>query len=89
MYLDESEMKRLEAWAANRGWTKSQAIRAAVRALTVTPGDDPILELSGVVHGLPPDMSAQLDRYVNATYVAESGASYGRTKRTRSRAVRR
>src|SRR5207247_2367323 len=32
VYLDERDLKSLEAWARERGWTKSQAIRAAVRA---------------------------------------------------------
>src|SRR5438876_53599 len=34
VYLDERDLARLEAWARARGWTKSRAIRAAVRALT-------------------------------------------------------
>src|SRR5437763_699692 len=34
VYLEERELARLAAWARARGWTKSQAIRAAVRALT-------------------------------------------------------
>lgn len=43
VYLDDTDLKRLEAWASQRGWTKSQAIRAAVRALTRAPAEDPIL----------------------------------------------
>jgi hypothetical protein len=46
VYLDERDLERLDAWARERGWTKSQAIRAAVRALTRRPAEDPVLELS-------------------------------------------
>jgi len=45
VYLDERDLKSLEAWARERGWTKSQAIRAAVRALARRPAEDPLLEL--------------------------------------------
>ena len=89
VYLDDTELRRLETWAADRGWTKSQAIRAAVRALTAVPGADPVLELSGIVHDLPADVSAHFDRYVNATYVAEPRGQYGRARRGRGRALRR
>jgi hypothetical protein len=57
VYLEEDDLARLEAWARARRWTKSQAIRAAVRALTRRPADDPLLELSGDIDGLPPDLS--------------------------------
>ncbi|MEO8604091.1 MAG: CopG family transcriptional regulator [bacterium] len=72
VYLDEGEFERLDVWAQARGWTKSQAIRAAVRALTRVPDEDPVLAISGMIHDtLPPDCSAQLDRYLQATFVAE------------------
>lgn len=67
VYLDEAELKRLEAFAAARGWTKSQAVRAAIRALTRGPNEDPILELSGDIDGLPPDLS---ERFRAATSAA-------------------
>ena len=88
VYLDEDDLGRLEAWARERGWTKSQAIRAAVRALTRRPSDDPLLELSGDIDGLPPDLSSSFDRYLNATYVAESPAPY-RARRPSRPTVRR
>ena len=89
MYFEDAELDRLETWAKTRGWTKSQAVRAAVRALTLAPEQDPLLELSGIVDGLPADLSERFDQYVNATFVAERPPSYGaRARRARAR-VRR
>jgi hypothetical protein len=76
VYLDEEDLKRLEAFARARGWTKSQAIRTAVRALTRRPAKDPVLELSGDIDGLPADLSREFDRYLNETFVAEPRAPY-------------
>jgi hypothetical protein len=81
VYLDERDLERLEAWTRERGWTKSQAIRVAVRALTRSPSNDPLLELSGDIDGLPADLSANFDRYLKETFVAKPRAPY----RTRSR----
>jgi hypothetical protein len=83
VYLEDDDLQRLEAWARERGWTKSQAIRAAVRALTRKPAEDPLLELSGDIDGLPADLSANFHRYLDETFVAESPAPY-RTGRRRS-----
>jgi hypothetical protein len=83
VYLEDTELRRLEAWANRRGWTKSQAVRAAVRALTRSPREDPLLGVSGMVEGLPPDLSEQFDRYLSETFVAEPRASY-RARRPRS-----
>ena len=89
VYLDEAELARLEAWAQRRGWTKSQAIRAAVRALTRPPDEDPLLAASGMIEGLPRDCSEQFDRYLTETFVAEKPAPY-RKRRSRTRpSVRR
>jgi hypothetical protein len=88
VYLDERDLKSLEAWARERRWTKSQAIRAAVRALARRPAEDPLLELSGDVDGLPADLSENFDRYLNETFVAESRAPYRARRRPRT-AVRR
>jgi hypothetical protein len=87
VYLEEDDLERLEAWARERGWTKSQAIRAAVRALTRQPAEDPLLELSGSIDGLPADLGENFDRYLNETFVAEPPAPY-RARRSR-KAVRR
>ena len=88
VYLDDADLDRLEAWARERGWTKSQAVRAAVRALTRQPVGDPLLPLSGDIDGLPADLSASFQRYLDETFVAESPAPY-RTRRRPRRPVRR
>ena len=81
VYLEDDDLERLEAFARERGWTKSQAIRVAVRALTRRPGAHPLLELSGDIDGLPPDMSREFDRYLNETFVAEPPATYRARRR--------
>jgi hypothetical protein len=88
VYLDEADLERLDAWARQRGWTKSQAIRVAVRALTRQPADDPLLQLSGDIDGLPADLSASFQRYLDETFVAESPAPY-RVRRRTGKPVRR
>ena len=87
VYLEEAERKRLEAGVRRRGWTMSQAVRVALRALTRPVEDDPLLAASGMVEGLPPDLSDQVDRYLTETFVAEPRARY-RARRPGS-AVRR
>lgn len=84
VYLDETELEKLDAWARRRGWTKSQAIRAAVRALTRSEQSDPLLAASGMIDGLPRDCSEQFDRYLTETFVAETPAQY-RKRRPRPR----
>jgi hypothetical protein len=82
VYLDDADLERLEKFARERGWTKSQAVRAAVRALTRAPATDPLLDLSGDIDGLPPDLSREFDRYLNETFVAEPPATYRVRRRT-------
>lgn len=89
VYLDEDDLSRLEAWARERHWTKSQAIRAAVRALTRRPAEDPLLELSGDIDGLPADLSANFQRYLDETFVAEPPAPYRARRRRSGATVRR
>jgi hypothetical protein len=89
VYLDERDLERLDAWARGRGWTKSQAIRAAVRALTRRPGEDPLLELSGDIDGLPRDLSERFERHLEETFVAESPAPYRARRRRSPASVRR
>ena len=84
VYLDERDLEQLEAWAREHRWTKSQAIRAAVRALTRRPSKDPLLELSGDIDGLPADVSEHFGRYLNETFVAESRAPYRARGRSRT-----
>jgi Ribbon-helix-helix protein, copG family len=59
VYMDHLELERLETSARARGWTKSQAIRAAVRALVRSDEQDPLLSGSGMIDGLPADCSEQ------------------------------
>jgi hypothetical protein len=89
VYLEDRDLDRLESWSRARGWTKSQAIRLAIRALTRPPADDPILELSGIFEGLPPDLSENFDRYLDNTYVAEEGPVYRRGHRRSPSRLRR
>jgi hypothetical protein len=81
IYLEDSEFERLERWADARGWTKSQAVRAALRALTRVVGEDPLLSASGMIDALPEDLSGQFDRYLQETYVAEKRSTYRRNRR--------
>jgi hypothetical protein len=84
VYLDDRDLQRLDAWAREHGWTKSQAVRVAIRALTRRPAEDPLLDLSGDLDGLPEDLSESFDRYVNETFVAEPPGRY-RARRRRTR----
>jgi hypothetical protein len=88
VYLEEDDLERLEAFARERGWTKSQAVRVAVRALTRRSSGDPVLDLSGDIDALPPDLSRDFDRYLNETYIAEPAATY-RARRRKTKTVRR
>jgi hypothetical protein len=81
VYLDDRDLERLEEFARERGWTKSQAIRTAVRALTRRSSSDPVLDLSGDIDALPPDLSREFDRYLNETFVAEPPATYRARRR--------
>jgi hypothetical protein len=89
VYLDETDLKRLERWASERKWTKSQAVRAAIRALTRSGDAEPLLQASGMIDGLPPDMSERFDRYLEETFVAEPPATYRVTRRRAAKPVRR
>ena len=89
IYLDDEDLARLDKWARARGWTKSQAVRTAIRALTRPPSKDPLLELSGDIDGLPADLSEGFDRYLNATFVAEPLAVYRARRRPARPAIRR
>jgi hypothetical protein len=72
VYFDQEELTRLDAWSRERGWTKSQAIRAAVRALTRPAEKDALLAGSGMIEGLPADLSARFDAYLQETFVAKA-----------------
>ncbi len=89
VYFDERDLEQLETWARERGWTKSQAIRVAVRALTRRSAQDPLLELSGDIDGLPADLSQNFHRYLDETFVAEPPAPYRARRRCSHTTVRR
>jgi hypothetical protein len=83
VFLDDADLVRLDEWARKRGWTKSQAVRIAVRALTRPRRSDPLLDASGTIDALPEDLSERFDRYLQETYVAETKGRYGRRRRSR------
>ena len=87
VHLDPVDIARLDAWARKRGWTKSQAARVAIRALTRPRDDDPLQAASGMIDGLPGDLSARLESHLAETFVAEK-ATFHRRERAR-RSVRR
>jgi hypothetical protein len=90
VYLDDEDLVGLERWAKDRGWTKSQAVRVAVRALTRPRGDRGILELAGMIDGLPEDASSEFDRYLDDTYVvSERPPAYGKGRQSARGRVRR
>jgi len=89
VYLDAAELARLEAWARARGWTKSEAVRAAVRALTRGREAHPLLAASGMIDGLPPDASARFDEYLDQTFVVRSERAQRARRQRSAKAVRR
>jgi hypothetical protein len=90
VYIEETELERLEVWARARGWTKSQAVRAAVRAMTGAAGrGDPLLDASGMIDGLPTNLSSDIDRYLEGTFVVTSSTARRRRKPAARRRVRR
>ena len=81
VYLEDEEFAQLEKWASERRWSKSQAVRVALRALTGRHGDDPLLSASGMIDGLPEDLSENFDRYLQETFVAEKQSRYRKKRR--------
>jgi hypothetical protein len=89
IYVEEKDLARLETWSRRRGWSKSQAVRVAIRALTTPRERDPLLGASGMIHGLPSDLSADFGRYLEETFVVTTPKKRA-TKRKQTRArVRR
>jgi hypothetical protein len=97
VYLQETEFKALREWAAERGWTLSQAVRAALKVLTQPRVDDaqadPLLASSGMIDGLPADLSQRFGDYLAHTFVAEPPSRFGaepkKRRRRASKPVRR
>ena len=84
IYMSEYELDLLESLARQRGWTKSHAVRMAIRALTRTHDEDPLLRACGMIEGMPEDLSGHIDDYLEETFVAEKAASsYRRRRRQR------
>lgn len=78
VYLEDPEFDALRVWADERGWTLSQAVRVALKALTrPREQQDPLLAASGMVEGLPADLSQHVDDYLAHTFVAEPVSRYG------------
>jgi len=88
VYLDEGDLERLESWSHARGWTKSQAVRAAIRALVQAEESDPLLQGSAMFEGLPADASTRFEQYLGETFVREKHAPYAPRKRTSRSTVR-
>ena len=84
VYLPDSDHERLNAWARERGWSKSRAVRAAIRALTRPAGEDPLLAASGMIEGLPQDLSVRVNQYLEESFVAQVDRT-ARRRRLRSR----
>ena len=72
VYFEEADLRRLAAWSQGHGLTKSEAVRAAVRALIRPRDDDPLLSLSGFMLGLPADASGRFDHYLAETFVDQT-----------------
>jgi hypothetical protein len=89
VYLDEREHQRLQEWARERGWTKSQAVRFALRAATRQATGDPLIDAAGMVDGLPADASERVDHYLAEIYVAEPASKYGLDSARKRSRVRR
>jgi len=83
VYLDDGDYKALHAWAKARGWTLSQAVRVALRALTRPAEVDPLLEASGMIDALPYDLSQRVDSYLQQSFVAAPPPTYGQPQRKR------
>ncbi len=69
IYISEHEMELLDDWARERGLTKSHAVRMAIRALTRSKETDPLLRASGMIEGLPGDLSARIDDYLEEMFI--------------------
>lgn len=86
VYLEDPEFEALRAWADERGWTLSQAVRLALKALTLPRQEsDPLLASSGMIEGLPADLSQRFDDYLTHTFVAEPPSRYGVAPKKRVR----
>jgi len=81
VYLDEEDLESLDRWTVERGCSKSQAVRIAIRALTRLREENPLLSASGMIDALPEDLSAHFDRYLQETYIAEKKPLYRKSRK--------
>jgi len=81
IYLEDADFERLDKWASERGWSKSQVVRIALRALTHIPEEDPLLSASGMIDALPEDLSEHFDRYLQETFIAEKKSRYRKSRK--------
>ena len=81
IYLEDADFERLDKWASERGWSKSQVVRIALRALTRVPEEDPLLSASGMIDALPEDLSEHFDRYLQETFIAEKKSRYRKSRK--------
>ena len=85
VYLPDTDHERLETWAQKRGWSKSQAVRVAIRVLTRPADEDSLLAASGMIEGLPADLSSRVDDYLEESFAAQMDHP-ARRRRLRKRA---
>ncbi len=81
VYMNERELELFDAWARERGWTKSQAVRLAIRAVMRARAEDSLVRACGMIEGLPEDLSRRVDDYLKESFVAERAAPRYRKKR--------
>lgn len=85
VYLGPADVRHLEAICEERGWTRSETVRVALRGLARHEGDA-LSAVSGMVRGLPPDLSERMDAYLEETFEADPLKARGkRSHRARSR----
>jgi hypothetical protein len=85
VYLGDLDLERLDTFAKRHGWTKSHAVREAIRLAARNDGDDPLLDLVGLFDG-PRDLSTNHDHYLNEAFIADKQAK-PQARRRRSRAT--
>jgi hypothetical protein len=81
IYLEDADFERLDKWASEHGWSKSQAVRVALRALTRASEEDPLLSASGMIDALPEDLSEHFDHYLQETFIAEKKPRYRKSRK--------
>jgi hypothetical protein len=60
-----------------------------VRALIRPRDQDPLLQASGMIEGLPRDLSADFDRYLEETFLVPNAQTRKKARRRTRKRVRR